>query len=264
MSIPGILGYTSTMTDEKFPDPLEVEPAPFIRIQITNIQELFRALLTRALPGDYAARRPVAFTTADFISEVLSPAELDRVNGFKAMKKQVEWICGRCAMKRLVRSALMPEAGLAAIQISYRPEGAPFLEALPEHCISLSHSNAYTAAAVDLRHGTSMGIDLEAIGLRPEPAFMRTAFTPGEVAAMSDTPREIFRHWTLKEAFLKYIGKGFNESLQQVDTTGGNIRHRGAVPALAAWTREAVPGYMLSAVFDPEKGSVPDHPSSKI
>ncbi|HCY87724.1 MAG TPA: hypothetical protein DHV36_21495 [Desulfobacteraceae bacterium] len=243
------------MTAREFPHILTLDPVPHIRIQIIRIPDLAGYLLTEALPANYTVCKPLVFAPENFCRPFLSPEELERLNRFKALKKQVEWLCGRFALKWLVRSVLTPESRLAGIRISYREEGAPFLDALPDHCISLSHSSDYTAAAVALKKDFCMGIDIEAIGKQPDSAFLKTAFTEREILDMAsgrqDGPRAVFRHWTLKEAYLKYIGRGFNENLHQVEILTKGIFHGGTKADLACWSQEAVPGYMLSAVFDP-------------
>lgn len=243
------------MNAREFPDILNIAPVPHLRIQLIHIPQLAAYLLTKALPEKYTVCKPQMFAPGDFIRPFLSPEELDRLNRFKALKKQVEWFCGRFSLKWLVRSVLSPESPLPGISIRYRKEGAPFLSDHPEYCISLSHSNNYTAAAIAMTPGFRMGIDIEAIGKQPDHAFMKTAFTDREISEMGadreSGSRTVFRHWTLKEAYLKYIGRGFNENLHQVETLTRGIFHGGKKTDLTRWSREVVQGYMLSAVFDP-------------
>jgi len=191
------------------------------------------------------------FGPNDFKIPFLSGQELATVNGFKVQKKQVEWICGRFSLKTLVNEALDPTIPLANIQVSYQEKGAPFLDAYPEIPISLSHSGDYTAVSLGQNRQTTMGIDIERIGKMPDTFFMKTAFTPREIHHMTQTAHEIFRHWTLKEAFLKYIKMGFNENLHMVEIIGEEIFHQGKKQRLNSWSRTIEDHYILSIVADP-------------
>lgn len=191
------------------------------------------------------------FGPNNFKIPFLSGEELATVNGFKAQKKQVEWLCGRFSLKTLVNEALDPTIPLANIQISYQERGAPFLTAYPDIPISLSHSGEYTAVGLGQNPRTTMGIDIERIGKMPDTFFMKTAFTPREIHHMTQTAHEIFRHWTLKEAFLKYIKMGFNENLHMVEIIGNKIFHQGKKQRLNSWSRTIEDQYILSIVADP-------------
>ncbi len=242
------------MTDRKPSNMLSFIPTPEIFIQVLKIPDLADFLLHRPLAQDYQTQRPVIFDKKNFKQEFLLAEELGLLNGFKAMKKQNEWLCGRFAIKFLVKETLtaaeLPER-LTDIRIEYREQGAPFLTSYPDCCISLSHSGIYTAAAVALPPGITMGIDLEKIGKQPDISFMKTAFTEDEIRDMGDSPYDIFRHWTLKEAYLKYIRLGFNESLHHVEIIKNKVLYRGRAQNLTCWSRERDHAYVLSMVSDP-------------
>ncbi len=192
-----------------------------------------------------------------FALEFLSTQELVQVNGFKVQKKQVEWICGRFALKTLVKKIVCPDLPLAEIRISYREQGAPFLNAFPDLTISLSHSHDFTAVGLNQTPGGGLGIDIERIGNNPDPYFMQTAFTPREIHHMTATGPEIFRHWTLKEAFLKYIGMGFHESLHKVEIIDNTLFYQQQEQALTLWSKPIEEGYIFSFVADPPQRNQP-------
>ncbi len=93
-----------------------------------------------------------------------------------------------------------------------------------------------------------MGIDIEKIGKKPDPFFMKTAFTENEIRHLTPTAHEIYRHWTLKEAFLKYIKMGFNESLHRVEIIDNDIFHQGKKQTINSWSRTIDDKYILSMV----------------
>jgi len=183
----------------------------------------------------------------------LSDEELARVNRFKALKKQVEWICGRFALKLLVTDVLNPATPLNQVRIDYREKGAPYLTRFPEISISLSHSGDYTAAAITRDTQTALGIDIEKIGTMPDQGFMKTAFTAEEIRHMPAGAGSVFRHWTIKEAFLKYLGLGFNESLHNVAVIRDQIYHCGKKQAVHTWSRFVDDTYAVSLVSGRKK-----------
>ena len=65
---------------------------------------------------------------------------------------------------------------------------------------------------------------------------------------MGTQPLDIFQQWTTKEAFLKYIKKGFNESLYRVEVIDGKILHHGMEAPVSILTRTIGTGYSLSLV----------------
>ena len=110
----------------------------------------------RTLPGRQVQRdacRP----------EFLSAAEIEQVNGFKALKKQVEWLGGRYALKTLV-VAVLPDAGRAEqVQVAYEDRGAPYLVGRDAVSVSISHAGDYAAAGIYLAAGKRMGLDIESL-----------------------------------------------------------------------------------------------------
>lgn len=185
---------------------------------------------------------------ASFRVPFLSAGEFTILNGFKAQKKQIEWVCGRFALKTLVNKKLSLDMPLEEIKISYQKRGAPFLNDYPDISISLSHSGDYTAAALSQTPGTTIGIDIEQIGKMPDSFFMKTAFSAKEIRSIAPKAHEIFRHWTIKEAFLKYIKMGFNENLHRVEILDNKIFHHGKRQRLTTWSETIDNKYILSMV----------------
>ncbi len=237
-----------------YPDTLfqnTFSPQSGITVRYIEIPAIVDLIFNAAPDPNYRTMANLSFRPKDFKIPFLSDEELATANEFKAQKKQIEWICGRFSLKTLVNEILAPHIPLAQIQVSYQEKGAPFLTAYPGIPISLSHSNDYTAVALGQNSQTLMGIDIEQIGKMPDTFFMKTAFTPREIHHMTQTPPEIFRHWTLKEAFLKYIKMGFNESLHMVEIIENEILHQGKKQALNSWSKTIEDQYILSIVADP-------------
>lgn len=189
------------------------------------------------------------FKKEDFISPVFSRAELHTINGFKALKKQIEWISGRYLIKQMMQHFFLKTVPLDHITLSYLDEGAPFVTNAPDIPVSLSHSNDYTAVACCENTHRTIGIDIEKITKKPDIYFLKTAFTQNEILNLKDDAARIFKHWTIKEAYLKYIKKGFNESLHKVEVINNEILHNQKkidVDVYSAFIDE----YVLSLISD--------------
>lgn len=228
-----------------------ISPKPEIEIWYCNISKIIAMIFCNGNYHNFRTMGNKLFTPESFNLQFLNPSEMDIVNGFKSLKKQVEWISGRFLIKQLVMDTVTPKPLTEPeVTIAYREMGAPYLTDFPETCISISHSGDITAASICKTPVQRIGLDIETIGKKPDPYFLKTAFTRNEIEQLDDTPEMIFKHWTLKEAFLKYIQKGFNESLHRVEILDGTIFHNKIKACVYIYSRPIVPGYVLSLVSD--------------
>ncbi len=123
-------------------------PQPGITVRYLKIPAIVDFIFSTAPDPNYKTMANRSFGATDFKIAFLSGEELATVNGFKAQKKQIEWMCGRFSLKTLANEILSPGVPLADIQVSYQKKGAPFLNAYPDTPISLSHSGDYTAVSL--------------------------------------------------------------------------------------------------------------------
>ncbi len=79
---------------------------------------------------------------------------------------------------------------------------------------------------------------------------MKTAFTQNEIAHLKDDAAQIFKNWTIKEAYLKYIKKGFNESLHRVEVINNEILHNNNKINVDMFSTFINDDYVLSLVSD--------------
>ena len=196
----------------------------------------------------YAVRKKRRFGPSEFTVEFLSKEEMDRLNGFKVLKKQLEWITGRFLLKTLVMRYAEKNVELKKILVSYHDLGAPFLPDFPFLDISLSHCRNITAAAAMPESCGNIGIDVEHIGPSPGDGFLRTAFTENEQKRVGTDPEKIFTNWTVKEAFLKQIKKGFNESLHAVEVLDGKVFYHGRPAPVEIDSRSVDSAYILTVL----------------
>ncbi|MBU1583732.1 MAG: 4'-phosphopantetheinyl transferase superfamily protein, partial [Proteobacteria bacterium] len=184
-----------------------------------------------------------------FIKPFFNDDEIKTINSFKALKKQIEWISGRFLIKQMMHHFFLTDTPLDQITFSYLEQGAPFLTKHPDIPVSLSHSNDYTAAACAMDKKQTIGIDIEKIAKKPDGFFLKTAFTQNEIMRLKDDAKDIFKHWTIKEAYLKYIKKGFNESLHKVEVIDNTILHNNK-KVIVEVVSIFIDDYVLSLVSD--------------
>lgn len=195
---------------------------------------------------EYATRKNRMFEPSDFAVPFLSQKEMERLNGFKGLKKQLEWITGRFVLKILAKRCAGKNMELGEIVVAYHDLGAPHLPDFPFLDISLSHSGNITAAGAMPESYGNIGIDVEHIGQVPGDGFLRTAFTASERKRLGTDAERIFSNWTVKEAFLKLIKKGFNESLHAVEVLDGKIFYHGRPVPVEIHSEKLESAYILS------------------
>ena len=225
-----------------------LSPKPGIVIWYARIPDIMDVILRKATYHNFRPMVNEIFQNTDFIQPVLSETEVQTVNSFKALKKQIEWICGRYLLKRMTAHFFLKDIPLDGITLSYLDEGAPFVSCLPRIPISLSHSHDYTAAACRFDTTHPIGLDLEKIGPMPDAHFLNIAFTQNELLILEKNAPAVFKHWTIKEAYLKYIKKGFNESLHKVEVIHDEIFHHHIKAEVDIFSHTLSSGYILSLV----------------
>jgi len=227
-----------------------LSPKPGITIWYAGIPEIIQSVFKKEARPDLRAVLNELFKKQDFTKPFLSHEEISTINGFKALKKQIEWISGRYLTKQMIQQLFLGNASLDQITLSYLELGAPFLTTTPDLPVSLSHSNDYTASACCKDKEQTLGIDIEKITKKPDAYFMKTAFTQNEILHLKDDAAQIFKNWTIKEAYLKYIKKGFNESLHRVEVINNEILHNNNKIHVDVFSTFINDDYVLSLVSD--------------
>lgn len=165
----------------------------------------------------------VIFKPKDFNREYFSEEEIAKINSFRLIKKQLEWAAGRAAVKNILENkGIDPKSAW----IDYYEKGAPYLAGMPEYPISISHSVKYAVSLVSFS-GTHCAVDVERIVKKERYYFMDISFTDEEREWAQNVPEKIYTVWTVKEAFLKYIGLGFHENLKKVIYRDGKVIFEG-------------------------------------
>lgn len=186
-----------------------------IQFCLVHIPAMLEILLPQIVGPGYQTRPGCQFCPDQFAQPVLSPSELNRLNRLFALKKQVERLAGRCAVKTLV----MQETGLSAdaIEIHNDPSGAPVLAPSFKYAISISHSGDYALAALS-KKADAIGVDLEAISPVDISALLHAGFSQKEHNVYAGADLEtILKIWTIKEALLKYRRTGLKNSAKKIE-----------------------------------------------
>jgi 4'-phosphopantetheinyl transferase len=226
-------------------------PGPGYRLGFVSIPLLLKRCLTIPIDETFRTLPPLSFQARSFRESFLGSDEMTALNQFKALKKQIEWMAGRYAAKQLARKFINGQPSLESTRVAYRAKGAPYLASAPSLSLSISHSWDYAVAGLGLIPANVLGIDLEKIRPESRATLLRTAFTTREADALpADDDKGLFLRWTAKEAYLKYIGQGFHESLKRVEILNNTIFHHAQpVPFLTLHSHLPLPTYAFSMVY---------------
>ncbi len=221
-----------------------------ITVWYSKIPLIIRAIFSKNTYHHYRPMVNEIFNKDDFKELIFNTQEITALNGFRAFKKQIEWLCGRYLIKQLLHFQNFPDLPLDKITLRYLDMGAPYVTIIPDLPISLSHSNDFTAAAVCCDKTKTIGLDIEKIQKKPDKYFLKTAFTQKEISQLGESAEMVFRNWTIKEAYLKYIKQGFNESLHRVEILGNKIWHNNKKVNIDIHSIKVEEDYILSMVSD--------------
>lgn len=147
---------------------------------------------------------------------LLNQAELDRKNRFKFTVHQERFALSRGILRSLL--AFFSGVDAKKTDFGYNPQGKPALKDQPEIQFNVSHTadSAVFAFALD----EPLGVDIETISKRPTEKLAKRFFSADEARALNALPKDkrssaFFYMWTQKEAYIKAIGLGLTQSLNQ-------------------------------------------------
>ncbi|MCQ4635721.1 4'-phosphopantetheinyl transferase superfamily protein [Anaerovorax odorimutans] len=115
------------------------------------------------------------------------------------------------AAELLLEKALSGQGlSLKELAITQGPYGKPLLADLPQLCFNISHSQQRAVCGIS---DGEIGVDVEKRA-RISVSDLSRYFTENERAYLGrwqgkEKEREFYRLWTLKESFMKAVGKGF-------------------------------------------------------
>lgn len=114
----------------------------------------------------------------------------------------------------LIRKMISEQTGRANDELSFETTdfGKPNLKGETGLYFNISHSGDWVACVI---HTESIGIDVEIIQ-DIDLSISEMYFSPeenNEIVRAEDSFERFFDYWTLKESFIKYIGKGLSQPL---------------------------------------------------
>lgn len=231
---------------------ISLQNEPEIKLWCCKISSILKIIFNtekhRDYVHDYTIVRNKIINKHDFALPCLSELEFKTLNKFKSLKKQIEWLSGRFLLKSCLISIVDSIGELQNIVVAYEKEGAPFLPEFLDIKISLSHSGDYAVVAVCTKKNIDIGVDIEQFREKPDKNFIKIAFTQQEINSMDNNVEDILRKWTTKEAFLKYIKKGFNESLHRVEVIGDKVFYNLEEVEVKIFSKIIDKNYILSLV----------------
>ena len=196
-----------------------------IRLCFVNIPDFARRFIPGLDLDTFRRQKQQLFDSGGPLGLFFSDHDFQRINRFKVLKKQVEWMAGKIAVKILAEIQGLSHDGHT--QVAAEESGAPFLTDFPRIPISISHSGDYAVAAMG-HPGQRLALDIERVEAERMRSIMHVAFSDREQARLSGkSDKDLYLAWTMKEAFLKYIKKGFSEGLKKVEIMEDRILYHG-------------------------------------
>jgi 4'-phosphopantetheinyl transferase len=162
-------------------------------------------------------------------SDILDDEELRHATSYRFEKDQRRFISRRMLLKKLLSLYL----GIAPQMICFRynPHGKPHLATCPESdSIQFNISHSQGLAVYVFGRNCRLGVDLESLQLLPEVDALISRWFPAQQARflqkLSSQEKHLafYRLWTLKEAYLKALGKGLGGPDDFVDSLPDNLK----------------------------------------
>jgi 4'-phosphopantetheinyl transferase len=158
---------------------------------------------------------------------LLSPDELTRYLRFVFARDGRDY----AAAHALLRTSLSRYAEIAPRAWAFRdePGGKPSLVGatrMPRLSFNLSHTHGLVACAVAA--GADVGIDVESVDREVDDRVAERFFSAAEIAGLRRCrsaalrAKRFFDLWTLKEAYIKAIGRGLSHPLDTIVFTVGD------------------------------------------
>ncbi|WP_020590112.1 4'-phosphopantetheinyl transferase family protein [Desulfobacter curvatus] len=162
----------------------------------------------------------VYYTRADQISDpcllnqyrsCLCPAEIRKADRYLKPSDRHLSLVSRALVRYLIAGVTRQDP--QSLSFSTNEHGKPFLVGFPDIHFNLSHSHGVAVCA--LCRNTDVGVDVEDVGRRTDLSIAKRFFSSSEAALVSkasgaEKRKLFFDIWTLKEAYIKAVGKGLS------------------------------------------------------
>jgi 4'-phosphopantetheinyl transferase len=164
-------------------------------------------------------RGDVAIAAVEDYLPLLSESERERMARFVGARRRLHYLLGH-GLARTALSTLRPEVLPVEWDITAGPAGQPIIagpDSGPVLCLSLSHTDTLLACLVT--DATGAGVDVEGVSadvdVRAVAGMSLTAIERHRLETLPEADRrvELYRYWTLKEAFSKACGGGLSAAI---------------------------------------------------
>lgn len=156
--------------------------------------------------------------------DTLEEHELHRASRFHFEKHRRHFVAGRGALRQLLAQYL--NTNPEAFRLSYGAYGKPALDGEHKNSrLRFNMSHSHEVALFAFAEDRELGVDVEHIRADfASEEIARRFFSRREVEAFNALPEHdqvaaFFRCWSRKEAFIKAIGLGLSQPLDQFDVT---------------------------------------------
>lgn len=192
---------------------------------------------------------------------------LDTSEREKIAKLKFEWLKQRAIIsKGLSRHLIAEYLGMkpAVIKYSYNKFGKPYIsDSSDDLQFNISHCDNIIVFAFS--SGNEIGVDVEKIKtIEDMEGVADICFTPYEKEWLNRTEsvtETFYKIWTIKEAFIKAIGRGFSFSPKDIELTNESknqitikkIYQKEFVKEYETATIRILPDYLISLVYQGKK-----------
>ena len=141
---------------------------------------------------------------------LLCKEKAKRIGNFLQPADRLRSVCGELLARKTIADLLGIEN--KDIHFSANQYGKPYLASAPDFHFNISHSGCWVVGAFA---EVPVGIDVEQLQRPLEAAVAAMVLSPEEFVQYQQLEEEaavdyFFRIWTLKESFVKAVGKGLN------------------------------------------------------
>ncbi len=148
---------------------------------------------------------------SEYLLSLLDASSVKRVQSYVHAADRDRSLIGEYLAKSLLSSQFSKE--IKKIKFKRNKYGKPFWDEESDVHFNISHSGSWIIVGVS---SLPIGVDIEQI--RPiEKSVYSHVLTKNEIAQIENLPSasqnsSFFRYWTMKESYMKAIGKGFSLS----------------------------------------------------
>ena len=157
----------------------------------------------------YTIRKPEIITDQQmdrYLSKIPMERQ-DRVGRYIRQEDAIRSLCGSLLIQYVIQKELKEDN----VTYSYNKYGKPFINEFPKFHYNISHSHDWVVCATD---NIEVGIDIEKIK-EIDLGIAKRFFAPIEYAQIERRPSDqqlscFYEYWTMKESFIKALGKGLS------------------------------------------------------